>query len=280
MRVSFLVPSILFLFATSAASAATVVLKTGEILNGDIVEMVNGERVTVRLPGGALRSIPWDQVFTFKATESQPPLAPPSPAPPSAPAIDVAPPSAARHAITFGARASAVFPQGELVSNLESGDLIRPGPALQLDIGGRFSHSWTFFGSYEYASLEKGSKIATLAPASHAAAFGLRAVTAPHKPAGFLFEIGAGWRWLTFTSGNNKSVAGGPILVRTALGLSIAVSTKTRVDLTYGMSIGMLTSFDFANGCVNRSGTCDTIADDDRTVHTMHTLSLGSRFDM
>ncbi len=272
-----LAAALAFLTLTTTASAATVVLKSGEILEGEVVEMVSGERVVVRLPGGALRPIAWSDVFALRSgAPASAPVAQPF-APPRDVESDGKPSSAA---LELGARVGANIPGGDLLRDVPASNLLRPGPTLQLHAGVRFSPSWTFFGGYEYGSFEHGSRWSSAAdaPSTHAVTVGFRGVTTPRGSVGFLFEIGGGWRWLNFTAGNNKSVAGGPILLRTAFGVSLSAG-RTRFDLAYSTSVGMLTSFDLSKGCVSSNAdTCDTIGGDDRAIHTVHAITLGTRF--
>jgi hypothetical protein len=86
---SFWLGLIIVMSWSSAALAVqgTVRLKNGGFIEGDVLEHVPGERVTVRLSDGTVRNIPWADVERFEETPTaEPAPLAPSPAPVAAPA--------------------------------------------------------------------------------------------------------------------------------------------------------------------------------------------------
>lgn len=297
--------------ASSAASAAqaTVVLRDGDIFTGDVVELVNGHHVTIRLANGETKTTPWDQVFTVKFDmDSGAKAASPSPAPlalatspSSAPVVAFAPtkpaadqPSSAPTTKsngfdprpTIGVRVGLLSPGGDFLKangrTFAARDLAGDGGLFGIDAGVHFSPAWTFFVAYEYGALADGKAAGAddLSPTSHYVGVGLKAHSNP-RGAGFFFDIGAGYRWLRFPSKHETSVAGGFEPLRVAIGAALVVDRRFRMDLALGTSVGSLTRFDIANGCVNASSSdCDSIPTDNQTWHTFTSLSLGGAFDL
>jgi hypothetical protein len=52
--------------ATASATPGTITLSGGEVLAGDITEVVNGDHITLRLPGGQIRIVTWAQIGGFQ----------------------------------------------------------------------------------------------------------------------------------------------------------------------------------------------------------------------
>jgi hypothetical protein len=91
------------LFATSLASAGengTIVLTDGSSIAGEIIEMVQGDHLALRLPNGEIRTVQWAQLASLQVGASgsvvigpgTPAPPPPQPIPPPAPVVETPPP--------------------------------------------------------------------------------------------------------------------------------------------------------------------------------------------
>ena len=94
------------LFATSLALAGengTIVLSDGTSLGGEILEMVQGDHLALRLPNGEIRTVQWAQIASLQVGASgsivigaggsaSPTPTPPQPIPPPAPVVEQPPP--------------------------------------------------------------------------------------------------------------------------------------------------------------------------------------------
>ena len=275
------------LFATQVfAASGTVVEKNGEILDGEIVEVVPGDHVTLKTSKGT-RVIAWSDVFSFRLAPSTaapvvtyvPPAPPPAIDAPST--VESVKGSAFQKRVSLGVYGSLLTGGGDLLRGVGTSTLVGDGRALQLDLGYHFSPAWSFYGGYEYASFDKGSELSRemKSPTGHAAFMGFRAASTSKSKLGVSFEIGAGWRWLRFDGEQTHSVAEGVVPLKIGLGVTVHASDRVRLDLMTATAFGMLTRFDVADGCVN-ADDCNTIPDSSRTLHGFQSVSLGGTFDL
>src|SRR5207248_10079327 len=107
-----------------------------------------------------------------------------------------------------GARLGSLVPGGNLVGddftvlnqNVPMTDYVKPGIALEGDVGLHFARAWTFYGGWEVGFLERGDKNsnATKRPLSNYLGLGFRLDTNSDGDVGFLMDLGFGYRWLSF----------------------------------------------------------------------------------
>lgn len=232
--------------ALAQAEQGTVVLSSGEVITGDIQQVVQGEYLIVQLPNGQVKAIAWAQIGTFKVGGSvsvgggaPPPAATPAPPPPPVyapapppPAVVYAPPPPPpaygppppppppprppfEPAWMLGARLGQITPSGNLVgkeadgTNVPLSDYASTGWSIEGDIGLHFSPSWTFYGFWEYGQLGKGRNTASPdTPTTNAIGIGLNANTSPHGPIGFLVDIAVGYRWFNFSQAGQLDQSG------------------------------------------------------------------------
>lgn len=102
-----------------------------------------------------------------------------------------------------GLRVGTIFPMGTLYkfsdSEVATNSFLGSGYALELDAGVRVSRSWTVQTVYEGALYGGSAKTADIDhQATHFVGIGLHADTSLDRVFGFVFEIGAGYRWLNF----------------------------------------------------------------------------------
>jgi hypothetical protein len=301
--VASLFAAVLLVSSSALAAKGIVVSRDGQVLTGRIVELVNGDHLTIELANGQTQTLPWSEVFTVKLDDAPsapaPVVAPPvaniyaSPAPslakdePSKPS-----PSSEEHFAVrpeIGMSAGLISMDGDLLEanrkSVGASELVGEGWAFRTDAGLRFSRTWTFYGSYEYDAFGKGSGASTgdFAPTGHAAAVGFKAVSNPRGPLAVFFDIGAGWRWLRFPGADNfLAVASGPEPLRIGLGGSIIVHPRFRIDVAANLAVGQLTRFALPNGsCVNPNvSECDSIPDSSRTWHVTRSFTLGGVFTL
>jgi hypothetical protein len=287
--------------ATNATAKGIVVSRDGQVITGRIVELVNGDHLTIELANGQVQTLPWSEVFTVKLDDA------PAPAPQpvaSSPIAAAAPPSLvkdepARPSPTTEERfrvrpeiavsAGLVSMSGDLLTvyqhTFAAGELVGDGYAVRADAGLRFTRAWTLYASYEYDSFAKGAAMAaeSLAPTGHAGSFGFKAVSNPRGPLALFFDISAGYRWLRFSSGDgSSSVASGPEPLRIGLGGSFIVHPRFRIDVAANVAVGQLTRFALGNDmCINpNKSECDSIPDSQRTWHFTRSFTIGGVFTL
>ncbi len=239
---SFGLGALLLAPAASAAEQGTIVLVNGEVVIGEIQQVVKGEYVMVKLPTGEVKAIAWAQIGSLQVTGSvavpgpapapppppvyapQPPPPPPAavyaPPPPPPPNYAYAqppplppPPPPFEPAFNLGVRVGSVTPGGNLAGDdAEAGRFDRiasSGWMFETDAGFHFSPSWTFYGFWEHARFGKPSGSAVDAPSANMVGIGMNANTSPNGPVGFYFDVGAGYRWLAVPTAVGGSVSVG-----------------------------------------------------------------------
>ena len=311
------------MIATPArAESGTIVLTTGEVLTGDVTEVVANDHVLVKLPNGEVRVVAWIAIGTLQIgaggsvvvhgesvpprpePQAQPPPPPPIvyAAPPPPPTYDVGPPPppprpAFRPRFQLGARFGTLMPGGNLVGSsslvgntqIPLTDYVHPGAAFEADVGLHFSPAWTFYGFWELGQLAKGGRNAD-APDTASSNFvgvGFLANTNPRGPLGLLFDIGAGYRWVSFPIASSaggdwgRATFGGFEPLRVGIGLAIAVGSEAHIDV---MAIGSAGSFSSvsapagSDACTVSSNHCTTIPD--RGTHSFGGLSVALHVDL
>jgi hypothetical protein len=132
------------LFATSFAFAGengTIVLADGTSLGGEIIEIVQGDHLALRLPNGEIRTVQWAQIASMQVGASgsvvigpggSPTPPPPQPIPPPAPVVEPAPTSPPPPPVVYAPPPPQVTPPY---------DAAPPPPPPE-----RFTPRWTFGG--------------------------------------------------------------------------------------------------------------------------------------
>lgn len=227
------------LLAASIASAdgGSITLSTGEVVSGDIQQIVKGEYVVIQLPTGEVKAIAWTQIGQVAVGGSitigggtPPPAAPkptpqptytppppvytqpgptvysPPPPPPTYMAPQYMPPPrpAFQPAFNLGVRFGSINPGGTLAkeastsSDVEMSQYVKSGWSIEGDVGLHFSPSWTFYGFWEHGQLGRANtEVQPSNPVTNAVGIGMNANTSPNAPFGFVFDIALGYRWLT-----------------------------------------------------------------------------------
>jgi hypothetical protein len=167
----------------------------------------------------------------------------------------------------------------------------RAGLAVEGDLGIHFSPAWTFYGFWEYGMLGRGSANinAPDSSAMNTVGIGFNANSTPRGPVGFYFDVAAGYRWFNFsspdinvdqfgnvTSNYNRIIAEGWMPLRIALGMSIVLTEKMRVDLSGNLAVGTFSKMKGGNAC---SAGC-TIEPENRGTHITTGLTAGVRWDL
>ncbi len=302
----------LFASADASADPGTVVLTTGEVIAGDIQQVVKGEYLIVKLPSGEVKAIAWTQIGSFNIGGSVSIGAPPAPQPPPPPVYAPAPqpqppppavytppppppayapppppqpppPPEFQPAWMLGLRLGSMTPGGDRNTGTALRDVVAPGWLIEGNLGYHFSPSWTIYGFWEHGQLGKRaqSEGASNAPTTNAIGVGMNANTSPRGPVGFLFDIGVGYRWMSVPTqtgvGQYESfVHQGIMPLRLGLGLSVVPTRKFRIDLLATVSAG---TFDRASGDTVCPDGCD-LEDEQTATHTFAGFTVGGRWDL
>lgn len=218
---------------------------------------------------------------------------PPPPPPPPRPAFNPA--------FQLGAKLGSIAPSGTLsdsgdsssfaTSDVPMSNVSKAGWAFEGNVGIHFSPAWTFYGFWEYGAVGRGSANSNAADAStlNTLGLGLNATTSPRGPVGFLADISLGYRWFNFsqtttvfnpqtleaTSATNRIIAEGFVPLRIALGMTISLTEKTRIDLAGQLSVGTFSRF--------KGAACPDGCDIDsamRGTHVTTGLTAGIRWDL
>lgn len=314
--------SALLVSTVALADQGSIVLVSGQVMVGEIQQVVQGEYVLVKLPSGEVKAIAWAQIGSFQiggsaSVSTGNPTAPPptgngpppvyTPPPPSygppPPNYYNAPPPpppprpqpAFNPAFMIGARVGSMAPSGYLSggsifdsSRVSMSEYAKAGLAIEADVGIHFSPAWTFYGFGEYGMLGRGSANAGAPDSSSLTTLGvgMNVNSSPHGPIGFYADLALGYRWFSYSraydraqvaapSGYSKIVAEGIMPLRVAIGMSIAVGEKARIDLAGQLSLGTF-SKSKGGACPD---SCD-IASDDRGTHVTTGLVAGIRWDL
>jgi len=264
------------LFATSVVQAeqGRVVLVGGQVLEGDIEQVVNGDYVIIKLANGELKGIPWADIdsFTF-ASASTPPPPPVYAAPPPAVWYGPPPPPPPRRLRRFepswnlGVRVGTMAVGGNVYGHdhdyydhdhpsgpqLRMSDVASWGWMVEGDVGYHFSPSWTVYALWEHGELDHGDLNSGSGRwgQTNAVGFGINANTAPYDTIGLYVDMGAAYRWMSFsdpiltqgTTTYGRSSAEGFDYLRIAFGMSINVAGDFRLDPHFYVSSGYFTRF-------------------------------------
>lgn len=307
------------LFASAGASAdpGTVVLTSGEVIAGDIQQVVKGEYLIVKLPTGEVKAIAWAQIGSFNFGGSVQVGAPPAPQPPPPPVYAPAPqppptvytppppppayapppapppppPPEFQPAWMLGVRLGSMSAGGYLTGDADNGgvkldEVVGPGWSIEGDLGYHFSPSWTLYGFWEHGQLGKRAvnESASRDPMTNALGLGINANTSPGGPVGFLFDIAAGYRWLQV-----------PLLSRTAdggIGMNDHV-VQGVMPLRLGLGLSIVPARKFridllgnvsAGTFTRRSGgDCPdgcSLSDPEQGTYTFVGFTAGGRWDL
>jgi hypothetical protein len=337
------------LLSSSFASAepGTIVLTDGTSIGGDIIEMVTGDHLAIKLPNGTVKTVAWSQLASLQVGASGTivigggtPTPPPQPVPPPEPVppppvvytpppppvvyappppqpvpeyIEPPPPPPPRFtpAWTVGGRIGSISPgkDGQLIgasNNGSGGDntpvksYVGSGISLEGDLGYHFSPAWTFYGFWEHGFLGRGELNGGVSndSSSNFVGIGMQANTNPEGPLGFYFDVGLGYRWLTFSymnataagqtnaptsSGSEGRVTfGGFEALRLGIGAALVVNPQFRLDMMITGSAGYFSRFDDSNSPCSSSGdtSCGKIPSDRRAIHSFTGLTVSAHWDL
>lgn len=223
------------LLATAVASADTgsIVLVSGQILVGEITQVVEGEYIMLKLPSGEVKAIAWAQIGSFQiggsatvstgnpttappVNNTPPPVYTPPPPPPNyyngppPPPPPPPPRPAFNPAFMAGVRVGSISPSGYLsgsslseseTRNVAMSEYSKSGVAFEADLGIHFSPAWTFYGFWEYGMLGRGSENSGAPDAStlNTLGIGMNVNSTPNGPVGFYADLALGYRWFNFS---------------------------------------------------------------------------------
>ncbi len=298
------------LFATSRAEAepGRVVLVGGQVVIGDIRQVVDGEYVVVALPNGKVEAYGWSEIASFSydarppgpvyqtAPAPPPPVYAPTTPAPYPPPYYPPPPPRPRFvpAFTLGVRVGTMTVGGDVYGRYDPYYGYAGGPRLRMrdvagwgwmvqgELGWHFSPSWIVYGFWEHGRLDDGD-FNRGTTNTNAVGLGVNANTSPYGPLGIYVDVGAAYRWMRFQDASGdpnlpvttKTTASGFDYLRLAIGVSIRLSSRLRIDPHVYTSSGYFNRFD-GSGCVG----CFI---DERTVdsgfHWLSGLAVTGRWD-
>jgi hypothetical protein len=137
--------------------------------------------------------------------------------------------------------------------------LASPGPAMQVDLGGRIARHFTVYGFWEYTSLGRGSS-ATWTEArggqtsANTNAVGLAARWMSNPGGfGFIVDVGLGYRWFAARWSDGTSMdLGGLGDLRLGLGADVSFSSTVAVSLMVALYTGAFTDRTLAGQSVGQ----------------------------
>jgi hypothetical protein len=258
--------------AIASADQGTIVLVTGQVLVGEVQQVVTGEYILVTLPSGEVKAIAWAQIGSFQvggsatvSTGNQTAPAPPvyAPAPPSEPVYAPPPPPPPNYygappppppppAPTFtpawmiGVRFGSLVPTGDITGEgatpkREMGQYTKSGWSFEADVGVHLSPAWTFYGLWEYGALGRGdaNNFGGENSTMNTLGAGANANTSPHGPVGFLIDGAIGYRWFSFSSPGSFTDANG----LTQVGFNKVIAEGAAFRLGMGLAIAPTKKF-------------------------------------
>jgi len=329
---SALLSAVVALAGAAHAEQGTVVLTTGEVLSGDIFEVVNGDHVVIKLADGSVRAVAWVQIGTLQIGAGGQitvhPMGGPGPGPgpgapppngnPPPPVVYAPPPPQPNYGYGYpppppppepphrftprfqiAARLGSLVPGGNLVGdevailnfNVPMTDYVKPGIAIEGDIGLHFARAWTFYGGWELGFLERGDKNANAnkTPVSNYLGLGFFFDSNSEGDVGFVMDMGMGYRWLTFPVVNSNGTGydatyGGLEILRLGLGIGIGLDKKTRLDVMAIMNVGTFTSAsqpaDQTQCGTSTSGDPNLCNISNHGTHIFYGINAGVHFDL
>ena len=258
-------------------------------------------------------------------TPAPPPPVVYAPAPPPPPVVYAPPPPAPTYSYpiasqpaapprarfqpswSFGGRFGTISPgkTGDIIGGSNNGanrdnlpvrNYVGGGVAIEGDVGYHFSPAWTFYGFWEHGFLGKGDTNSGVSgdASSNFVGFGMNANTNPDGPIGFYFDVGAGYRWLSFpysnTSGSTAANGTGGVdsrvtvsgfeALRLGIGMSMVMSPTFRLDLMLNGTAGYFSHVDDSATSSCTTADCTTIPSDRRAVHSFGGLTIAGHWDM
>lgn len=246
----------------ASADPGSITLDTGEVVTGDIQEVVPDEYVIVQLPGGAVKTIPWKQI------------------------AQAPPPPASHPELVFGARLGVVVPSGIVAtgpnpdSYTDMGTFASSGWAFEGDIGFHVTPRWTLYGFWEYDLFRPGTE-AQSSPVSHYVGLGVNVVTSPRRAGAFVFDLAMGARWMRLVGTSTDPRTGNPhtstieysdsVPVRLGCGLIMLSTRRLQIDLMGQLALGGFTKVAGGPSC---EGKCPIVDD----LQFYGGLTAGARF--
>jgi hypothetical protein len=196
--------------------------------------------VTVETSPGQRTVIAMKDVLSMKHDETTSPIAPAS----TGPIVSDKAPVATSTTAHFQQRLTLGGGVGWLaVSTTLPGHLKWDGTGWNTSVwlGARLSPSVRLVTRWDHASLDG---LAPLSVSSNAVGLDAQISSNPNGRVGVFCDLGAGYRWFTFSAGSKSVTANGIDLLRATLGLSIHASPRLDLQLYAGGSIGKLVEFD------------------------------------
>jgi hypothetical protein len=309
--------AIVLIAGVASAESGRIVLVSGEVVAGEVIDLAQGDHITVKMADGQVKAIAWAQIGSFQVGASgaivvggtpPPPPPPPPPTYVAPPAPPPAPPPPAYYGPpppppfyptwSFGLRGGWLDPGGNMTGGQTQADgsvstpapqkdYMGPGWSLEGWVGYHFSPSWTIYGSWEHGFLGKASnrnmnQDASVAPQTNFIGLGVNATTNP-RGVGFLVDVSFGYRWLQFNNVNTdgteqKYTARGWDILRLGIGVAIATNEKFRLDAMVVGSAGIYNNITTGDTCP--AGMVCEVAAQDQGTHTFGGLVIGGRWDL
>jgi hypothetical protein len=168
---------------------------------------------------------------------------------------------------------------------LHMSDVASWGYMFEGDLGFHFSPCWTVYGFWEHGELDHGDFNVDKWGHTNAAGIGATVNTAPYDRIGAYFDFGASYRWMTFTDVTvdpanpafTRTTVEGFDFLRTAIGVSIAMSRTFRLDPHLYVSSGYFTRF---KGATCPGGCSFDSQNIDLGYHTLSGIAVSGHFDL
>jgi len=303
--------------ALAHAEKSTIVLVDGQVLVGDVTEVVSGDHLVIHLGSGETKAVAWLQIRSLQigagativiapagpsprttSTTDATPTPPPVPAPTADGAGTIAPPIVAfSPRFSLGARLTSLTPGGNVygtsvtkggvtvVDGPKMTDYVRSGIGIEGDLGYHFTPSWTVYAFWELGLLAKSDLVNASSDTSttNLVGVGINVDTAPRGPLGFYADAAIGGRWMTVSAPNGdgtfrRETYTGFEALRLSLGIAVAIGRNARLLVAPTISIGSFTHSS-GPGCSDGSA-CTSIDESKRAWHTFGGLTIGGRFDL
>jgi hypothetical protein len=168
-----------------------------------------------------------------------------------------------------------------------TGNLVKNGPTVELDVGARLGRRYVPFVFYEHAFLPAGHRFegnSSASAYSELYGIGFRYTGGDVDSAGFLTEISIGQRTVAVSDGTNTYKLSALEFFKLGLGAEIRVSTLIALSPLISISTGAMTD---ASGVANYTNTGDGVKHtpggstvDDQRAYVMLSLTFGVHFDV